>query len=189
MPSRFGSVVRRLFGRSRLDADMAAEHQFHLDTRADELVQAGMSPEDAARRARIQFGNLDKFAERCRDEWGFGRLNNRLADIRFAFRTFRRDRTFTLTVLGTLTLGIGITTSVFTVVKAVLIRPLPYHDVERLVMVRAVNREAGVDVEQSGAEAGWPPVTSPRGVTLQVSSRAWLRYTSKHVAIWAEPRD
>ena len=75
MLTRLCSIARRLFGRSRLDDDMAAEHQFHLDSRADELIQGGMSPVDAARRARIEFGNLDKFAERCRDEWGFRRLN------------------------------------------------------------------------------------------------------------------
>lgn len=154
MLARLTSAVRRLLGRSRLDDDMATEHQFHLDTRTDELVQAGLSPVDAARRARIEFGNLDKYAERCRDEWGFHRLNARRADLRTAFRTFRRDRTFTLTVVGTLALGIGITTSVFTVVKAVLIQPLPYREVERLVMVRGVNLEAGVDVETSRKSGG-----------------------------------
>jgi putative ABC transport system permease protein len=154
MLARLTSAARRLFNRSRLDTDMADEHQFHLDARADELMQSGMSPVDAARRARIEFGNLDKHAERCRDEWGFRRLNERLADLRFAFRTFRRDRTFTLTVLGTLTLGIGITTSVFTVVKAVLIQPLPYREVERLVMLRNVNVEAGIDVEQARRGSG-----------------------------------
>jgi putative ABC transport system permease protein len=154
MLGRLTSTVRRLLGRSRLDDDMVTEHQFHLDTRADELIQAGLSPADAARRARIEFGNLDKYAERCRDEWGFRRLNERLGDLRFAVRTFRRDRTFTLTVLGTLALGIGITTSVFIVVKAVLIQPLPYRDVERLVMVRGVNLEAGVDLEQARRSGG-----------------------------------
>lgn len=154
MLTRLFSIARRLFGRSRLDTDMADEHQFHLDARTDELIQGGMSPVEAARRARIEFGNLDKYAERCRDEWGFHRLNERLADLRFALRTFRRDRTFTLTVVGTLALGIGITTSVFTVVKAVLIQPLPYRDVERLVMVRGVNREAGVDIEQARRSGG-----------------------------------
>ena len=136
MLARLTSVARRLFGRSRLDADMAAELQFHLDARADELIESGLSPVDAARAHGSSSGNLDKFAERCRDEWGFRRLNERLADLRYAFRTFRRDRTSTLTVLSTLALGIGITTSVFTVVKAVLIQPLPSRDVERLVMVR-----------------------------------------------------
>lgn len=154
MLTRLRSVARRLFGRSGLDSDMADELQFHLEARTDELMRSGVSPAEAARRARLEFGSFEGYAERCRDEWGFRRLNERLADLRFAFRTFRRDRTFTLTVLGTLTLGIGITTSVFTVVKAVLIQPLPYREVERLVMLRNVNLEAGIDVAQARRGSG-----------------------------------
>jgi len=123
--------------------DVSDEIRFHLDMRANELIEQGMPREDAWREARRQFGDVAAIEAECRDvrtvrtrergrrEW----LRGLTMDLRFALRSLRANAGFTLAAVLTLGLGVGAAAAVFTVVDGVLLRPLPYAEPSRLVMV------------------------------------------------------
>src|SRR5262245_26608299 len=123
----------------RRDEQLDRELQFHLDERAAELVAAGVSRHDAERRARLEFGGHLQVKEAIRDHDGWFLLGGVLQDLRYALRTLRRDlgfATFAILIIG---LGAGASSTIFSVVNALLIRPLPFHDPARLVWVTNQN--------------------------------------------------
>jgi len=124
--------LRRLFSRRKLYADLSLEMQEHLEERTAELIATGLSPDEAQSAARREFGNAALLEEHSREVWQWTTIENILRDFRFAARQLRRNPGFTLTVVLTLTLAIGANTTVFTMVNALLIRPLPYPHPERL---------------------------------------------------------
>jgi putative ABC transport system permease protein len=119
---------------------MAAEWQAHLDAHVDALVAAGMSPADAQRRARRDFGDPLRWREQAFEVRGVGWVNGLDADIRYGFRQMRRTPIFTATVLLTLATGIGLNTAVFSVIDAVLVRSLSYPDPQRVLWIATVDR-------------------------------------------------
>ena len=127
------SRLARFFGRRPAGGHLTDEMREHLAEIADELIAAGMSPEEALAEARRRFGNFTALAERSRDEWAFPRTENLLADIRYAWRGLRRTPLFAAVVILPLALGIGANTAIFTVVEASLLRSLPYRAPDRLV--------------------------------------------------------
>jgi len=130
--------IRRLRATLRpaaTDAAFDEETRFHLESLADEYVRRGMSVEEAQRAARRRLGNLAAARERTRDADGLPWLRDSGGDLRFASRSWRRTPGVAAVAVITLALGIGAATAVFSVVEAVLIEPLPYHDVDRLVAV------------------------------------------------------
>ena len=127
--------IKAFFRKRELDSDLEQELAAHLDLAIEENVGRGMSPEEARRQALIQFGGMQSAKEHHREARGLPSLDSILQDVRYAVRTLRRDIGFTAVVLLILALGIGVNTAVFSVVNTVLLRPLPFHDADRLVWV------------------------------------------------------
>jgi len=129
--------------RRRPQADFDAEIASHLQLEADRLREAGLSPEDAAAAARREFGNVTAARERFH-EAGRALFWDRLAqDVRFAVRLLARTPLLTAAIVATLALGIGATSAVFSVVRAVLVRPLAYGDPDGLVQLFESGRREG----------------------------------------------
>ena len=131
--------ARDLFLRRRLERDLADEIQQHLDEKTDALVANGMPREDAVLAARRAFGNVTRMEEQGRDVWRILTLEDLFADVRFALRQLRKSPAFALAGILTLALGIGANTTVFSLVNAVILRPLPYPESDRLVSVRSLD--------------------------------------------------
>jgi putative ABC transport system permease protein len=117
------------------DADMAEEMRAHLERLIALNRDAGMSPDEARQGALRQFGNVPSLQQRSRDEWRFRWFEEFFADTRFAIRQMRRSPSFTLVATVTLALGIGANSAMFALADATLLRPLPYPDPDRLVMM------------------------------------------------------
>lgn len=115
--------------------DLANEIQQHLDERVEELIACGVSREEAEQQARREFGNVTLLEERGREVWQWFTLESIWADVKFAVRQLRKSPGFAATVIVTLALGIGANTAIFSIVDAVLLRPLPYKQPDRLMMV------------------------------------------------------
>ena len=126
--------LRSLFHRSDAEMDLSEELQFHLQNQIDEYVAQGMDPQEARQAALRSLGGVEQVKEECRDERRVDFIGSfLLADSRFALRTLRRSPVFSLVACVTLALGIGATTSIFSVVRAVIFAPLPFRQPENLV--------------------------------------------------------
>ncbi len=121
--------TRRRRALDRLDEDI----RDHIERETRDNVDRGLAPDEARAAALRKFGNVTRVLEDTREVWRILWLEQLLQDVRFGARTLRRNPAFTLVVVLTLALGIGLNTAVFSVVNAVLIRPLPYPHAERLV--------------------------------------------------------
>lgn len=129
--------LSNLWRRQAREADLDAELQFHIETEAEEQIAAGLPADHARQAARRSLGNVTLTKEDARDVWTWGPVERFLGDVRYAIRVLGRQRSFTATAVATIVLIVGGTTAVFTLVNAVLLRPLPYPASGRLVIVRA----------------------------------------------------
>lgn len=123
----------RFFRRHRHDADLAREIAAHLAAERAEYIAIGLSPQEADRRARIRFGSERRVHEELWQQNSIAPFENLTRDLRHTLRTLAQAPGFTLTAILVMALGIGATTALFTVVRSVLLNPLPYPDSSRLV--------------------------------------------------------
>jgi putative ABC transport system permease protein len=129
------SRLQRLFRRRKLNAELADEIRAHIEERADELVEAGMNRADALHAARAQFGNPTFLLEESRTVWSFASIENALRDLRIGARALRRNPLFTAVAVSTLALGIGANAAIFSLINAIMLRPLPFPEPDRIVML------------------------------------------------------
>jgi hypothetical protein len=118
-----------------MEREMDAELRFHIESRAEELIRSGLPAHEARRRARLEFGGLDRSKEECRNACGAGWLECLLLDVRYGLRTLRKNRGFAALAILTVAMGIGATTAVFSLVNAVLLRSLPYRNSQQLTLL------------------------------------------------------
>ena len=123
-----------------LEHGLDEEMRFHIDQQTEKLRRAGMNPDDARRQAMLRFGGIEGVKERTRDEIRPPVLEGSLRDVRHGIRMLRRAPGFTIAALLTLAIGIGATCAIFTVVRTVMLEPLPYDRPERLVTIWETSR-------------------------------------------------
>lgn len=131
----FWRIKAKSFLNKNLQQDLEDELSAHLAMKAEELESSGLSPKDAEREARRRFGNVTRIQEDTREVHVFQGLESTLQDLRYALRRLRQEPAFTLAAVLTLGLVIGANGTIFSVLEAILLRPLPFADPARVVMV------------------------------------------------------
>jgi predicted permease len=134
---------RSLFRRRAVEAELEDELRFHRERQLEKYVQSGLPRDEAMRRVRLDFGGTDEVKEECRDARGVRPLETLIHDLRYAVRTLRKSPGFTAVALLTLALGIGANAAIFSAVYGVLIRPLPFRDPGRLVVLNETTPRVG----------------------------------------------
>jgi putative ABC transport system permease protein len=136
----FGELWRRflvLFQRDKMARDLADEIRLHLELRAEEQAAAGLKPREAEARARRAFGNVTQLSEQGRAVWGWLFLETLANDLRYGVRALRSDPGFAIAAVGSLALGIGANTAIFSILNAVMLRSLPVEDPQQLVQLES----------------------------------------------------
>jgi len=143
-----------LFQRSTATAYLDSELRFHLDQQIGEYIAAGMNPQEARQAAMRSFGNPTLLRDQTRATWSWHWLESLLRDIRYGARTLWRTPGFSLVAIAVMALCIGAATSLFTVVRSVLLKPLPFRDPDRLVMVYERHRMNQFPIQYTAASPG-----------------------------------
>jgi predicted permease len=145
--------LRALFHREELDRELNSEMSTHLDLAVEENIQKGMLPEEARRQALIRFGGTERAKEEQRESRTWPTLDEFQQDLRYAFRSFRRDRGFVFVAVLILALGIGANIAVFSVVNTILLRPLPFQDSKELIFISGADGKSGMSSITYSADA------------------------------------
>jgi predicted permease len=177
------SWLAQLFSRRRICRDLSAEIQEHLDERVEELIAEGMRRKDAEAAARREFGNVTLIAEQSREVWRWRSIENFAIDVRYGLRSLRRSPGFTMIVVLTLALGIGANSAIFSVINAVLLRPLPFPNASQLADIGA--RSTLFDFEHLGVSL--PDIADIRATSTSFSNLSPYRWSSKEISGGGKP--
>ena len=128
--------IRAVFRRSSMERELDDELRFHTERQIQKYVQAGFTPEEAARRVRLEFGGFDQVKEECRDARGVGLWEEAGRNLRYACRSLVKRPGFAVVVILTLALGIGANSAVFSAINAILWRPLPFPEADQLMLLQ-----------------------------------------------------
>jgi len=127
--------IEMLFRRGKAGARLEEELHDHLDRQISENIAAGMSQQEARNAALRTFGNPTLLRDQTRGAWSWNGLESLLRDVRYGIRTLSRSRGFSFIAITVMALCIGAATSLFTIVRSVLLRPLPFRDPDHLTMI------------------------------------------------------
>ena len=135
--------MRSLFRRKIVEAEMDEELRFHFENHVAKLIRSGLTPAEAKRRARLEFGGMEQMKEEYRDSRGVSFIETVLQDIRYGLRILGRTPVITSVAIVSLALGIGANTAIFSMMDAVMLRLLPVRNPEELVQVRIRTLQSG----------------------------------------------
>jgi predicted permease len=141
------------FANTKMDHDLDAEMASHIQLAIEENIKSGLSPEEARRQALIRFGGLEQARQKQREARGFRGFDILWLDLRYTFRTMRRDPVFTLVAVLILTFGIGANIAVFSVVNTILLRPLPFENPQQLIWITTKKGRGGLSSQTYSSDA------------------------------------
>src|SRR5215831_12981464 len=173
------AVILRLiasFGKSERDRELTDELASHLELHTDDNIRRGMSPSAARRNALISLGGLEAAKQRYRDQRGFPLLEAIQQDLRYAARMLRKNPAITATAIFVLAIGIGANTAIFSVIEAVLLRPLPYREPARLVRLADTEDPRDGGFLYKDLEA-WKSQSTFEDVAIYYRDGGWSRVT------------
>jgi putative ABC transport system permease protein len=142
--NRFRSWLSATLRRSRMESEMDAELRFHVEAYAEDLIRSGVPGVEAMRRARLEFGGIERVKEEGREARGANLIESLLQDLRYGASNMLRTPGFTAITVLTLALGIGATTAIFSVVNPILFKSLPYPHAERIMTISEFARESSL---------------------------------------------
>ena len=171
---RFLNLIRR----RKLDAEMAEEMRLHVELQTERNIAAGMSPDDARYAALRQFGNVASIQEQVREGRGWVWVEQGWQDLRYASRQLRRAPAFASTVTVIMAISIGASVALFSTVKGVLFRPLPFPDPDRVVILSEAHPVMGRTKVAPAAYLRWAGQASSFTHLAAMIGRSYLSSSS-----------
>ena len=180
--------LRLLFRWAQADQELDDELRDQLDRNTEEYVAQGMTQEEARRRARLALGGMEKVKEECREARRVNRIQDLMQDLHFALRILRKSPGFTAVAVLTLALGIGANTAIFSIVNAVLLKPLSYPQPQRIMYLNETFGKGGTGTVSAPNYLDWREqnrsfsalaIFSPEGVNLTGSDQPLHLYTAR----------